>query len=52
MTENLQKALNGQITAELWSANLYLSMSFYLEKEGIYRVCRSASKQAASQKTA
>lgn len=34
MTENLQKALNGQITAELWSANLYLSMSFYLEKEG------------------
>lgn len=34
MTENLQKYLNGQITAELWSANLYLSMSFYLEKEG------------------
>ena len=37
MTENLQKALNGQITAELWSANLYLSMSFYLEKEGFSR---------------
>ena len=33
MTENLQKALNGQITAELWSANLYLSMSFYLERK-------------------
>ena len=34
MTEKLQKALNEQITAELWSANLYLSMSFYLKKEG------------------
>ena len=29
MTEKLQNALNEQITAELWSANLYLSMSFY-----------------------
>ena len=34
MTERLQKELNEQITAELWSANLYLSMSFYLKKEG------------------
>ena len=34
MTERLQKALNEQITAELWSANLYMSMSFYLKKEG------------------
>ena len=34
MTEKLQNALNEQITAELWSANLYLSMSFYLEREG------------------
>ncbi|MEE0388211.1 MAG: ferritin, partial [Phocaeicola vulgatus] len=25
MTEKLQNALNEQITAELWSANLYLS---------------------------
>ena len=33
MTEKLQNALNEQITAELWSANLYLSMSFYLERE-------------------
>lgn len=35
MTENLQKALNEQITAELWSANLYLSMSFFLQREGL-----------------
>ena len=34
MTEKLQIALNEQITAELWSANLYLSMSFFLKKEG------------------
>ena len=31
MSEKLQNALNEQITAELWSANLYLSMSFYLK---------------------
>ena len=30
MTETLQNALNEQITAELWSANLYLSMSCLL----------------------
>ena len=34
MTERLQKALNEQITAELWSANLYLSMSFSMKREG------------------
>ena len=34
MTEKLQKALNEQITAEIWSANLYLSMSFFLMREG------------------
>ena len=34
MTEKLQKVLNEQITAELWSANLYLSMSFYMKKDG------------------
>ena len=37
MSEKLQNALNEQITAELWSANLYLSMSFYLKKEGFSR---------------
>ena len=34
MTEKLQKVLNEQVTAEMWSANLYLSMSFHLEREG------------------
>ena len=34
ISEKLQNAINEQITAEMWSANLYLSMSFYFEKEG------------------
>ena len=34
MTEKLQKVLNEQITAELWSANLYLSISFFMKKDG------------------
>lgn len=34
MTEKLQKAMNDQIKAEMWSSNLYLSMSIYFEKEG------------------
>ena len=34
ISEKLQEAINVQITAEMWSSNLYLSMSFYLQKEG------------------
>ncbi|MDR0973860.1 MAG: ferritin [Prevotellaceae bacterium] len=34
ISEKLQKAINTQITAEMWSANLYLSMSFFFSKEG------------------
>lgn len=34
ISEKLQKAINDQIVAEMWSSNLYLSMSFYLAKEG------------------
>ena len=28
ISEKLQKAINDQIAAEMWSSNLYLSMSF------------------------
>lgn len=35
ISEKLQQAINEQITAELWSANLYLSMSFYYAHEGL-----------------
>ena len=34
ISQKLQQAINDQIAAELWSANLYLAMSFYLEREG------------------
>ena len=34
ISQNLEKQFNAQITEELWSANLYLSMSFYLAKLG------------------
>ena len=34
ISDKLQKAINEQITAEMWSANLYLSMAFFLQKEG------------------
>ena len=34
ISQNLQNAINGQIAAEMWSANLYLSMSYYFEAKG------------------
>lgn len=34
ISQRLQDAINAQITREIWSANLYLSMAFYLDKEG------------------
>ena len=34
ISTDLQKAINDQITAELWSSNLYLSMAFALKAEG------------------
>ena len=49
MTEKLQKAINDQITAELWSANLYLAMSFYMEKEGYNGMANWLKKQHAEE---
>ena len=49
MTEKLQNALNEQITAELWSANLYLSMSFYLEREGFSGMARSEERRVGKE---
>ncbi len=34
ITAKLQKAVNDQITAELWSSNLYLQMSYFLKSQG------------------
>lgn len=46
ISEKLQNALNDQITAEMWSANLYLSMSFYFEKEGFNGFAHWMKKQS------
>lgn len=45
ISEKLQNAINGQITAEMWSANLYLAMSFYMEKEGFCGFAHWMKKQ-------
>ena len=34
ISAKLQKAINDQITAELWSSNLYLQMSYFLKHQG------------------
>ncbi len=46
ISEKLQNAINEQITAEMWSANLYLSMSFYFEKEGFCGFAHWMKKQS------
>ena len=38
--------MNGQITAELWSANLYLSMAFYMQREGLDGCAHWLKKQS------
>lgn len=46
ITEKLQNAINEQITAEMWSANLYLAMSFFMEKEGYDGMANWLKKQS------
>lgn len=46
ISEKLQNAINAQITAEMWSANLYLSMSFYFEREGFEGFANWMKKQS------
>ncbi len=50
ITEKLQKAINDQITAELWSSNLYLQMSYFLEKEGWDGFAHWMMKQSEEEK--
>lgn len=45
ISEKLQKAINEQITAEMWSANLYLSMSFFMEQKGYCGMAHWLKKQ-------
>ena len=46
ISEKLQDAINGQIAAEIWSANLYLSMAFYFDKEGFTGFATWMKKQS------
>ncbi len=46
LTKKLEKAMNEQIVAEMWSANLYLAMSFYFEKEGLEGFAAWMKKQS------
>ncbi len=46
ITDKLQKAINEQITAELWSSNLYLAMSFFLARKGYPGMTIWMKKQA------
>lgn len=46
ISEKLQNAINEQITAEMWSANLYLAMSFFMEKEGYNGMASWLKKQS------
>ena len=51
LSEKLENALNEQITAELWSANLYLSMSFWMKHEGYEGFAHWLRKQAEEETT-
>lgn len=46
ISEKLQHAINEQIIAEMWSANLYLSMSFYFEMEGFCGFAKWMKRQS------
>ena len=49
ISNSLEKALNNQIVCEIYSANLYLSMSFYFEKEGYNGFSTWMKKQSAEE---
>lgn len=46
IAEKLEQALNEQVTAEMWSSNLYLAMSFYMEREGYTGMASWLKKQS------
>lgn len=49
ISESLVNALNGQIAEEIHAANLYLSMSFYFEKEGFTGFSKWMKRQSAEE---
>lgn len=49
ISEKLQKAVNDQIVAEMWSSNLYLSMSFYMTQKGYDGFAQWLKKQSVEE---
>ena len=50
ISEKLQKAINAQIAMELWSANLYMAMSFYFDRNG-FQGCSNWTRKQALEET-
>ena len=50
ITERLQKAINDQITAEMWSSQLYLQMSYFLKSQGWDGFAHWMTLQAAEER--
>lgn len=50
ISKKLEKAINDQIAAELWSSQLYLQMSLFLKKEGWNGSSHWMGKQADEEK--
>ncbi len=50
ISEKLQKAINAQIAMELWSANLYMAMSFYFDRNG-FQGCSTWTRKQALEET-
>ena len=46
MSQKLAEAFNAQVNAEMWSSNLYLSMSVYFKKNGLDGFAHWMAKQA------
>lgn len=50
ISKKMQDAFNAQITAELWSSNLYLQMSFWFRNEGWKGFAGWMAKQAEEER--
>lgn len=46
ISKSLERAINAQIATEIWSANIYLAMSFYCDKEGYEGFAQWMKKQS------
>ena len=49
LSQKLTEAFNAQVNAEMWSANLYLSMAVYFQKQGLNGFAHWMRKQASEE---